>query len=858
MRQRGAAAAGGSGSSPRRRRLLRRRLRAASLRPAAARPCPGMALPGALDEMPRQFPKLNISEVDEHVRLLAEKVFAKVLREEDSKDALSLFTVPEDCPIGQKEAKERELQKELAEQQSVETAKRKKSFKMIRSQSLSLQIPPQEWKAPPANPVLSPATPVLPSAFVPVQVPYDVPEFQRVSISGDYCAGVTVDDYEQAAKSLVKALLIREKYSRLAYHRFPRTTSQYLCSMRDQKWKVEDEVYPDFHSPPEENQDPYNLDDAPDNLDYVIKLKGGIPFVYDNKEMMELNEPRSLPYPDLQTYTLDLSHVLALIADGPTKTYCHRRLNFLESKFSLHEMLNEMSEFKELKSNPHRDFYNVRKALCKRIRVVQKHKMCIASPLAISTFQRGGTSLFFSARDHPYCQVDTHIHAAACMNQKHLLRFIKHTYQTEPDRIVVEKKGKKMTLKQVFESLHMDPYDLTVDSLDVHAGRQTFHRFDKFNSKYNPVGASELRDLYLKTENYIGGEYFARMVKEVARELEESKYQYTEPRLSIYGRSPDEWLNLAKWFIKHKVYSPNMRWIIQVPRIYDIFRSKNILPSFGKMLENIFVPLFEATINPKDHKELHLFLKYVTGFDSVDDESKHSGHMFSDKSLNPDLWTSEKNPPYSYYLYYMYVNIMLLNNLRRERGMCTFLFRPHCGEAGSITHLVSAFLTADNISHGLLLKKSPVLQYLYYLAQIPIAMSPLSNNSLFLEYSKNPLREFLHKGLHVSLSTDDPMQFHYTKEALMEEYAIAAQVWKLSTCDLCEIARNSVLQSGLSDKEKQKFLGVNYCKEGPEGNDIRKTNVAQIRMAFRYETLCNELSFLADAMRTEDISTLSK
>nr|XP_013813380.1 PREDICTED: AMP deaminase 3 isoform X3 [Apteryx mantelli mantelli] len=700
--------------------------------------------------MPRQFPKLNFSEVDENVRLLAEKVFAKVLREEDSKDALSLFTVPEDCPIGQKEAKERELQKELAEQQSVETAKRKKSFKMIRSQSLSLQIPTQEWKAPSVNPVLSPATPVLPSAFLPVQVPYDVPEFQRVSISGDYCAGVTVDDYEQAAKSLVKALLIREKYSRLAYHRFPRTTSQYLCSMRDEKWKVEDEVYPDFHSPPEENEDPYNLDDAPDNLDYVIKIKGGIPFVYDNKEMMELNEPRSLPYPDLETYTLDLSHVLALIADGPTKTYCHRRLNFLESKFSLHEMLNEMSEFKELKSNPHRDFYNVRK------------------------------------------------------------------------------------------------------------GRQTFHRFDKFNSKYNPVGASELRDLYLKTENYIGGEYFARMVKEVACELEESKYQYTEPRLSIYGRSPDEWQNLAKWFIKHKVYSPNMRWIIQVPRIYDIFRSKNILPSFGKMLENIFVPLFEATINPKEHKELHLFLKYVTGFDSVDDESKHSGHMFSDKSLNPDLWTSEKNPPYSYYLYYTYVNIMLLNNLRRERGMCTFLFRPHCGEAGSITHLVSAFLTADNISHGLLLKKSPVLQYLYYLAQIPIAMSPLSNNSLFLEYSKNPLREFLHKGLHVSLSTDDPMQFHYTKEALMEEYAIAAQVWKLSTCDLCEIARNSVLQSGLSDKEKQKFLGVNYCKEGPEGNDIRKTNVAQIRMAFRYETLCNELSFLADAMKTEQISALSK
>ncbi|GCB80768.1 hypothetical protein scyTo_0023237, partial [Scyliorhinus torazame] len=98
-------------------------------------------------------------------------------------------------------------------------------------------------------------------------------------------------------------------------------------------------------------------------------------------------------------------------------------------------------------------------------------------------------------------------------------------------------------------------------------GRQTFHRFDKFNAKYNPVGASELRDLYLKTDNYMQGEYFARIIKEVSRDLEESKYQYTEPRLSVYGGSPNEWANLARWFIKQQVYSPNVRWVIQVPRI---------------------------------------------------------------------------------------------------------------------------------------------------------------------------------------------------------------------------------------------------------------------------------------------------
>lgn len=95
--------------------------------------------------------------------------------------------------------------------------------------------------------------------------------------------------------------------------------------------------------------------------------------------------------------------------------------------------------------------------------------------------------------------------------------------------------------------------------------------------------------------------------------------------------------------------------------------------------------------------------------------------------------------------------------------MNTFVLRPHCGEAGPVQHLVCGYMLSENISHGLLLRKVPVLQYLYYLAQIGIAMSPLSNNSLFLNYHRNPLPEYLARGLCVSLSTDDPLQFHFTK-----------------------------------------------------------------------------------------------
>mgnify|MGYP002377944125 FL=1 len=53
----------------------------------------------------------------------------------------------------------------------------------------------------------------------------------------------------------------------------------------------------------------------------------------------------------------------------------------------------------------------------------------------------------------------------------------------------------------------------------------------------------------------------------------------------------------------------------------------------------------------------------------------------------------------------MYANILTLNQLRRDRGLNTYQFRPHCGEAGAVSHLVTAYMVAENISHGLLLRK---------------------------------------------------------------------------------------------------------------------------------------------------------
>lgn len=209
-------------------------------------------------------------------------------------------------------------------------------------------------------------------------------------------------------------------------------------------------------------------------------------------------------------------------------------------------------------------------------------------------------------------QVDTHIHAASCMNQKHLLRFIKKTLKNHADEIVTcSKNGETMTLREVFQSMNLTTYDRSqrwharrarskyLLKQDIFKITAYFYRIEFYiyiwlkwkeltfsvcnllfrieirsigsiNSTRNTtrsIGESRLREVFLKTDNYLDGKFFASIIKEVASDLEESKYQNAELRLSIYGKNPEEWDKLAKWAIQSDVYSDNVRWLIQIPRL---------------------------------------------------------------------------------------------------------------------------------------------------------------------------------------------------------------------------------------------------------------------------------------------------
>ena len=148
--------------------------------------------------------------------------------------------------------------------------------------------------------------------------------------------------------------------------------------------------------------------------------------VYENSEADELDVP-VINIPTIREFYMDLEEILNVSSDGPSKSFAFRRLQYLEGKFNLYVLLNEYQEMADSKRVPHRDFYNVRK-------------------------------------------VDTHVHHSACMNQKHLLRFIKSKMKKCPDEVVMFRDEKHLTLEEVFQSINLTAYDLSIDTLDMHVG----------------------------------------------------------------------------------------------------------------------------------------------------------------------------------------------------------------------------------------------------------------------------------------------------------------------------------------------------------------------------------------------------
>jgi AMP deaminase len=233
-----------------------------------------------------------------------------------------------------------------------------------------------------------------------------------------------------------------------------------------------------------------------------FRLDGnGVYQVYENSKAKELDTP-VINIPTIREFYMDLEEVLNVSSDGPSKSFAFRRLQYLEGKFNLYVLLNEYQEMADSKRVPHRDFYNVRK-------------------------------------------VDTHVHHSACMNQKHLLRFIKSKMKKFPDEVVMFRDGKHLTLEEVFQSINLTAYDLSIDTLDMHV-RSLISQVvlqQLINIRHTPIRFTDLTSSILNTtqlENPDSEPFSLRLITSSMAGI----WLRSRKRLSlIWSRASTKWSN---------------------------------------------------------------------------------------------------------------------------------------------------------------------------------------------------------------------------------------------------------------------------------------------------------------------------
>jgi hypothetical protein len=51
-------------------------------------------------------------------------------------------------------------------------------------------------------------------------------------------------------------------------------------------------------------------------------------------------------------------------------------------------------------------------------------------------------------------------------------------------------------------------------------------------------------------------------------------------------RNVNEWDKLAKWVINHNLLSHNVRWLIQIPRLYEVYKGAKQVDTFADIVKS--------------------------------------------------------------------------------------------------------------------------------------------------------------------------------------------------------------------------------------------------------------------------------
>ena len=130
----------------------------------------------------------------------------------------------------------------------------------------------------------------------------------------------------------------------------------------------------------------------------------------------------------------------------------------------------------------------------------------------------------------------------------------------------------------------------------------------------------------------------------------------------------------------------------------------------------------------------------------------------------------------------------------------------HAGETTGPEAIWEALsIGSERLGHALSAIRDPELVAELYRRQIPLELNPSSNvrTGVCASFAEHPLREYLDKGLMVTLNSDDPAFFGSTVE---NEYRLAHEVHGMGREELKLLAGNSFRASFLPEHAKQHWL----------------------------------------------------
>lgn len=134
-------------------------------------------------------------------------------------------------------------------------------------------------------------------------------------------------------------------------------------------------------------------------------------------------------------------------------------------------------------------------------------------------------------------------------------------------------------------------------------------------------------------------------------------------------------------------------------------------------------------------------------------------------------------------------------------------FTIHAGECGSVENIVNSIIIGTSrIGHGIALRQSDSALYYAKINNIGIEMCPISNlqTKAVKNLSEYPIKDFLNKGLLVTINTDNRM---VSNTSLTKEFEFIQENYGVTDEEIVKMLSNSIEVSFASDELKEKLKG---------------------------------------------------